>query len=295
MNKVTTVILKDETNDVVEDVQLWLLVYLPKDVSALSSNYYPMPNNAIDYRLFPIYLIKYKPFTVFSNEDRTTEYFKNKLIKSSLSNDSVGVIYKGNSSEQYLVFYVDFNEQLIKCLIVEFDLFKKLRMIDTFLESSGALDMVNSSVFLDLIILASSTSKMNDNTSIFDKVLSRKKIKPNPFLVNNSKPSSSLSASVLTTKDQIAHTINKMISSGLRLRGLSNNVTQSANEKLTIKEVHQITYKSALFAIRKFNFDGSTKQKQSVKVKVNDIQEIVEKLLQVFIDIEEPPETCSNL
>lgn len=81
--------------------------------------------------------------------------------------------------------------------------------------------------------------------------------------------------------------VNRMTLSGLRLRGLnpSSGLTLS-KDRVVIKELYHMTRKLALFALRKFNygFNGATGQ----EVRLSDVQDVVERLLQAYADVEPP-------
>lgn len=135
---------------------------------------------------------------------------------------------------------------IVKCFILDF---------------SGLNQLINDKQDYDESLIYVVDFKTNvTNTNVFDKVLEKKKrIKPTVPLVQEN-------------GEQVNSMITKVILSGLRLRGLSNS---STNDKLKIKEIYQMTFKATTFAIKKFD----------TKVKLTDIQDIVEKLLQVFVDV----------
>ena len=117
----------------------------------------------------------------------------------------------------------------------------------------------------------------------FDRVLKEKQ-EGNPFLRTQPKPNKSL---VLSTQEQISTAVNKIIQSGLRIRGLSMNQTESINDKLKIKEIYQMTHKATMFSLRKFNYSFNKRtDSEKVQVSWNDIQETVESLLHLFIDLD---------
>lgn len=91
----------------------------------------------------------------------------------------------------------------------------------------------------------------------------------------------------LTSQEQINLAINKLILSGLRIRGLSTNLNHSINDKLTIKEIYNMTHKSALFSLRKFNYNFTGKgDNKGRAIGFSDLQDTVEKLLDLYVDTE---------
>lgn len=96
-------------------------------------------------------------------------------------------------------------------------------------------------------------AKLASNVSVFDKVLSDKR-----------RPRAA--APTRANAPDGGQVLGKLIMSGLRLRGMSM-------DRVETREVYHMTYKSAQFAIRKFRGRGG------------DIQEVVEKLLQVYVDV----------
>ncbi|GEQ72371.1 hypothetical protein JCM33374_g6058 [Metschnikowia sp. JCM 33374] len=98
-------------------------------------------------------------------------------------------------------------------------------------------------------------------------------------------------SSGLITSHQISQAVNRVVLSGLRLRGLSTNASSSANDKIAIREIYQMTKKAALFALRKYGYDfnrgiSNGDKEASQGVSLDDIQSIVESLLSTFVDVE---------
>ncbi|EGW33330.1 uncharacterized protein SPAPADRAFT_71186 [Spathaspora passalidarum NRRL Y-27907] len=223
----------------------------------------------------PLYLLFGKSLAVFSNDLNTNTYFKQHLLRFSLldNNDTLGLLVHA-AHDIYLAFYFERQSEQIKALILNLGNISKL---DSLISETTTSNVITK-------------AKRTSSSIIFDKVLEKKKLKPNPFLVSTSQSSHvSSSSSTLTTQEQINTAINKIILSGLRMRGLSANMVESFNDKLTIKEIHQMTYKAALFALRKYNynFNKSSAQKKT-PIRLNDIQVIVENLLELFVDVEVP-------
>lgn len=279
----------------VDDIQIWSDTEGSSKlgVNALKSNASFRVISYVRYELIPIYLLISKPLWVYSNEEKTTEYFKKELVQFSVNYDHIGLMIRNETDENlYLVLYVDSNSGgiQIKCLLIDFSVIEKINQA---IESDNS--PINTSSFINLENSISITK--SSNTSIFDKVLSDKGRKPksNLFIMPSSshtqRSATQLSSSVLTTNDQIAQAVNKVILSGLRIRGLNLNSTSlSTNEKIAIKEIYKMTYKSTMFSLRKFNYGFNQELQKSSKhghVELNDIQDIVEKLLQVFVDIDD--------
>ncbi|ODV78035.1 uncharacterized protein CANTADRAFT_12623 [Suhomyces tanzawaensis NRRL Y-17324] len=259
MEDPTTVSLTYQ-NTSLQDVQVW---------SAGPATPYFSPYHHLDATVLPtaipLYLILAPPATIYSNDASTAEFFKTHLLPISLAN-GLGLLFKSDSADQYLVFYYDDH---IRMLVIDFDgLNNALALID-----------VNSSIASNTFI-DTRRAPVQENTLVFDKVLERKK-QPNPF-IESAKPSTN-SLLVLSSQEHINQAVNKVILSGLRIRGLSTSLGHSSNDKLTIKEIYHMTYKAALFGLRKYNysFNGSTKK----KITMDDIQDVVERLLEVFVDV----------
>jgi hypothetical protein len=155
-----------------------------------------------------------------------------------------------------LVFYFDTQ---IKCTIIDFS---NLSLINRYIESGPV-----------------SPQKHVVDTKIFDRVLLQKKSKSNPFL-EPQKPTNETTR--LLSKDQINQAVLKLILSGLRIRGLSTNLSHMVNDKLTVKEIYQMTYKATLFSLRKYNYSFN---KSNHPITVDELQGIVEKLLEIFVDV----------
>lgn len=279
----------------VDDIQIWSNTEGDSKlgVNALKSNDSFRVISYVKCELIPIYLLISKPLRIYSNNEKTAEFFKKELIQFSVNYDHIGLMIKNETDENlFLVLYVDSNsgDLQIRCLVIDFSILEKVHQA---IESDNS--PINTSSFINLessIIIPKSS-----NTSIFDKVLSGKgrRLKSNLFIMPSTsiakRPATQLSSSVLTTNDQITQAVSKVILSGLRIRGLNlNSTNQSTNEKIAIKEVYKMTYKSTMFSLRKFNYGFNQELLKSSKnghVELNDIQDIVEKLLQVFVDIDD--------
>ncbi|KAK6465267.1 hypothetical protein DFJ63DRAFT_310366 [Scheffersomyces coipomensis] len=308
--------VKNNDDSHIEDVQLWynqsnastssssspIATTTSTPVTAsINSSYSRLPIH-INYRLIPIYLITCNPYHVYSNIEQTKNWFKSNLLFQTFNVDeNISLIFKSDdsNSSNYLIFYFDTKLNQIFSIILDFSL----------------IDQINN-LISDLPTTTSST-KNDSNTTVFDKVLQRKKSRASPFLVDSEPLSknqftsniqsskstiespSSASSSILTTQDQVNSAINKLILSGLRIRGFStNNLNHNINDKLNIKEIYQMTYKSTLFSLRKFNYsfindkliskkDLESSNLKQTPIKLIDLQDIIEKLLQLFIDVDD--------
>lgn len=294
MNIVSTISLITE-NDKIEDIQLWGNIGNDSKggFNGLKSDNMFRVVSYINYEQIPIYLLSSKPFHVYSNEDKTSKFFQENLAEVAVKNDQTGLMLKNEQDENmYLVLYIDVSSGSlqVKCMFIDFKILEKMNRV---IENDDDDECIN--YFIDSE--NTTTIAKSTDTSIFDKVLSdkRRKLKSNQFIMPNvANPkhvSTQLSSLVLNTQEQITQAVNKVILSGLRIRGLNlNNSSQNTNEKIAIKEIYQMTFKSTMFSLRKFNYGFNqehTKSEKKGNVKLNDIQDLVEKLLQVFVDIDD--------
>lgn len=117
-----------------------------------------------------------------------------------------------------------------------------------------------------------------DTSTVFDKVLEQRLQRPTP---KESPPSPPKNPSMTT--DQVTQAVNKLVLSGLRLRGLSTkNPSLPSNERITIKEIYQMTRNATLFSLRKYNYSFNGLSGASITLDL--IRDTVEKLLDVFVD-----------
>lgn len=282
--------------DTINDCQLWstdkigLKPILNNDQNVNQNEFV----SYINYHLIPVFLFKTNSYTVYSDDEKTNTYFQNNLVKHNLyHNFNIGLLFKAND-DLYSIFHLDSNNLIVKCRFISFNILK----LDAGSSENDRNCFVDhkTSTLSSIQIQKSNSSISNDR---FNKVLFNKRNeqskKSSPFLAASTKSSpqttssSSLSSLTLTNHDQITQAVNKLILSGLRIRGLSTKSNDiSSNEKITIKEIYQMTRKSTLFALRKFNytFNDQTNVEKNYSIKLNDIQNIVEQLLEVFIDME---------
>ncbi|KAG2735353.1 hypothetical protein G9P44_001567 [Scheffersomyces stipitis] len=294
MKKLATFVINDNyPSNSFEDVQIWSGSDTKEsdNLSSVPTSYERMPIY-VNYRLVPYYLLSARPLSVFSTSSITSEYFKQTLLKQAVYNRDIGILFKSGRDETYLIFYFDFIKKQIMVLIIDFS---RLAEIDAILEKDAVQDPDNTK---NTFILLNQT-RQDDRSTVFDKVLQRKKSRSssNPFVVEsvqNSTTAKLLSSSILSTQDQIHQAVNKIILSGLRIRGLSTNLNHSVNEKLTIKEIYQMTYKSTMFSLRKHNytFSGTSSSKgtntsnSKSQIRLSELQDTIEKLLEIFVDVD---------
>lgn len=197
----------------------------------------------VNRQLVPIYLYGSKPLTVYTNDDGTSDFFMKEVLRQ---NSIQGLLF--HQHDKYLIFY--YHQQQIECQPIDFEV---LRLM---------MEERNEEL----------KPNLRTNTFLFDK----------PVMLNivatnlNPEPAN-------TNNHNETQTINKLILSGLRLRGMSfKQKNISSNERLMIKEIYQMTQKSTQFALRKFNY---SQNRPNDGIKLHDIQDIVEQLLSAFIDI----------
>ena len=245
----------------------------------------------IKYSSIPVYLVSGKSnFAIFTNNADTEAYFKSQIVdgkpNQSGIGDDVGLLAKLNSSK-YIVFYYSMHH--VKSFEIDFALLERLQKT-----------MKNKQLQNNTFIHDPKEALPSHPSAIFEKVLQKKqqqRLGSNPFLVQNAGLKLRLLLS-LSTNESITMALNKLISSGLRLRGLSLNQASSTNEKLKIKEIHQMTLKAALFSLRKYNTisnssnagsNNNTREGESRRkhpIQLSDLQETVETLLHLFVDLE---------
>ncbi|KAI5968874.1 SLD7 [Candida margitis] len=263
MNFISTTVIHD-ANRTFNDVQFW----------SDQSNPAVMVDSCecityINCNKIPIYLISGKSFSIFSNDSETELFFKEKIIQAPSKMDfSCGLLTIAGKGKCIVFYY----ENQMKCLLLDFTKLEQMR---------------NSLKIEDAI--ANSFIKPRTNcqsvpaVTAFDRIL-KKKQESNPFLAVQSKADKS---SLLSTQEQIGTAVNKIIQSGLRIRGLSVNQTESINDKLKIKEIYQMTYKATMFSLRKFNYSFNKRaESEKIQVSWSDLQETVENLLHLFIDLD---------
>lgn len=261
----------------------------------------------IDYKMIPPFLLQKQSLDIYSTSDEVEDYFRGTLVKFTLQTlKPIALTYLSLSNKNILIaIYLNVNSLKLKCCIIDFSILTTLISIP-YVNKSGVISPTAS---LQQSVDTATTAVQPHsipNTSIFDKVLSKRKQlvllqqpQQNLFMMAPVQPkTTALSSQILTTNEQISQAVSKLVLSGLRLRGLSgfmNSSSQSSNEKLAVREIYQMTLQCAMFALRKFNY-GFNKQLQThqvnpAPVRLNDIQDIVENLLLVFIDMDDSRST----
>lgn len=226
----------------------------------------------VNYRLIPLYLISNGPYPVYSENDATEAFFIRSLVQKDLN---LGLLskYLDYAGEMYMVFYVDELTKGIKCVCIDFSVinqvldFKQLCRDDENVYFTSRTKIVTN----------------RSDTSVFDRVLENKTLKKQAAAAIKDKSPLKLTL-VLSTPGQISQIVNKVIFLGLRLRGLTVSGLSSSKDKIAIREIHQMTRKAAMFAVRKFTYDFNACQRSS-ELLLNDVQDIVESLLRTFVDI----------
>lgn len=211
---------------------------------------------SVRVRRIPLFLVSIGPFDVYSEHAETEGYFQENLTTRT------GVMARSDA-EVYVVFYLAGSG--VKCFCIDFGIIR---------EAQNLGRNQHSNIYFS----ENPRHAARSDTAVFDRVLegrlsekpTRTAPLPPPLLILSSEP-------------QISETINKTILSGLRLRGLSRSSAQSAKQRVIIGEIYQMTKKAAHFALRKYNYDFND---ANTKIKTSDIQDVVERLLEVFVDIE---------
>lgn len=226
----------------------------------------------VNYRLIPIPLISNGPYQVYSDNNETEAFFIRSLVQQRLN---LGILtkYPDHNGDVYVVFYVDEHSKGIKCICLDFLVLTQIQEYVELVKDNESIYFANKNKLV----------AYKSDTSVFDRVLENKSSKK-PALVPTSGSGSSATTLSLNTPSQIAQAINKVILLGLRLRGLIVSGLTSAKDKIAIREIHQMTKNAALFAVRKFNYDFNAGQR-NLDLLLAVLQDIVESLLQTFVDI----------
>lgn len=225
----------------------------------------------VDHTKVPVFLVSNGPFRVYTDDKNTEHYFGENLARYT---DSCGLLAKGGSDDTYMVFFGDTNLS-IWCFVVDFAALDVLSKVQPHTDKDVYFTGTNYS------------AAAKSDTTIFDRVLENKTAKVPPQQVH-ARPISTL---VLSSTHQISQAVNKIVLSGLRLRGLSATVGTS-NEKIAVREIYQMTRKAAMFSLRKYKYEFN--DAKSDNVRMADIQDVVERLLEVFLDVGEPRETLRS-
>lgn len=266
----------DIGSSVLKDIQIWndSLAYQEHKTLLLIYRCH------VKYRRIPLFLVYNGASEVYTNDSQTEEYFFNKLISAD---PETGVLAKikdidaGNEQrDSHVVFFTGLDQSSIKCVFIDILLLQHAQELQQNLGPPASEDVLYP---LDMDLGETAKS----DTSIFDRVLENKSSKKS-FTISNPQVQNRNMASDLTSNQQTVQTVNKIILSGLRLRGLISANATNLNEKYAVREIFQMTKQSALFALRKFSYDFNGSQGQ--KPTLEAMQDIVESLLQTFVDIE---------
>lgn len=250
-----------------EDIQIWTDAPTPGLDQCRSLRYVCY----IDQGRFPLFLISLGPFRVYSGDASTEKYFGSHLAAYK---SNTGLLTKSENEGIYMVFFTD-EDLAVWCFVVDFDALNQLQ---------GLNPPKDENVFYPAGARAVSS---RSDTTIFDRVLENKVVKKQAQPVQTRPPLMSLL--ILTTSHQISQTVSKMVLSGLRLRGLSVTAAGSSNEKVAVREIYHMTRKAAMFTLRKFNYEFNGSKGQDIRME--DIQDVVERLLEVFLDVDTSRET----
>lgn len=220
----------------------------------------------VNVHKIPLVLVTAGPYNVHSNSVETEHYFRQLLAES---HPDAGIMAKAGEAN-YVVFYVHARELGVKCFCLDFGVVAQAEATESDEHAQAGLS-------------GRTASGRPENTAVFDRVLSKKASKSViPRAVSRKDDAMPLA---LVTKDQISSAVNKVLQSGLRLRGLTS--VSHTNDKLAIKEIFQMTRTAALFALRKYNYDfnASSGEPKHV-VTLGDVQAVVEQLLLAFVDVD---------
>lgn len=232
----------------------------------------------VNYRLIPLYLISNGPYPVYSDNDATEAFFVRSLVQEHLN---LGLLAKFTdlTADIYIVFYVDEESRGIKCLCLDFGVLSQLNQYKSLIKGEENVYFISRSRL----------APYKSDTSVFDRVLENKTTRKS--IPTPTDEEVHLASSLqLRTPAQISQAINKLILLGLRLRGLTVSGLSSSKDKIAIREIHQMTKKASMFAVRKFHYDFNAALRTQ-DLLLSDLQNIVESLLQTFVDI---PSVISN-
>lgn len=226
----------------------------------------------VNYRLIPIFLVSNGPYQVYSDHNETEAFFIRSLVQQRLN---LGILskYPDQNGDVYVVFYVDETSKGIKCMCLDFLILSQFKEYEEQVKAEENIFFANKSRLV----------AYKSDTSVFDRVLENKTTRKS-LVAPISTSGLSTTPLSLSTPSQISQAINKIILLGLRLRGLIVSELTSAKDKIAIQEIHQMTKKAGLFAIRKFKYDFNAGQRGH-DLLLATLQDIVESLLQTFVDI----------
>lgn len=235
-----------------EDIQIWT------ETDSLPRLFHYITH--INHRKIPVFLVSHGPFRVYTHNASTELYFGDNV---ACYHDDTGIIAKSDNDDVYAVFFSDKN-LAVWSYFVDFSLLHLLHNL-----SGKEANWYYSGV-------PQNVSKTD--TTIFDRVLENK--------VGNNKKSVAprqMPPLMLSTSHQISQAVNKMVLSGLRLRGLT--ARENSNELVAVREIYHMTRKAAMFSLRKYHYEFNGSKKEG-NIQMEDIQDVVERLLEVFLDVD---------
>ena len=85
----------------VDDIQIWSNTEGDSKlgVDALKSNDIFRVISYVKYELIPIYLLISRPLWIYSDNEKTAEFFKKELVQFSVNYDHIGLIIKNETDE----------------------------------------------------------------------------------------------------------------------------------------------------------------------------------------------------
>lgn len=191
-----------------------------------------------------------------------------------------GAVYTLQDSTLHLVVYLE--TLRLMCSVVDFTLLERIAVPyvnETLIVLDAAAPPAAApAAKTPTLPAAPALAATGAATAVFDKVLLQRQLL-NLYTVPPPRTTHQLSSQALTTHDQISHAVTKLVLSGLRLRGLST--TAASPDKVAVREIYRMTHKCAMFAVRKRNY---TFNQPLTPLTLNEVQDIVERLLLVFID-----------
>lgn len=224
----------------------------------------------VHHQRIPLFLVSMGPCAVYTELSSTEQYFARNLMAHRAN---IGILTRfapsEGSSNEFVVFY--FENGAVKCFGIDFGVLAQTKSL------ADSVDPETNIYFDDKV----RTVPVPD-TTVFDRVLEGKLTKKTPVARNISHEAPLL---VLSTSAQISQAVNKTILSGLRLRGLSRSAA-SSKERVAVAEIYNMAKKAAHFALRKYNYDFNANA--PTKTSVTEVQDIVERLLEIFVDVGAP-------
>lgn len=283
--KLCTVNLHDEISQSssptsLSDVQLWYSLPQPLKLD-LSSSW--RLQSYIKYLALPLYLYQCWPLSVYSKTPSTVAYFA-----ENVASLDPGIGLLSTDGKLYMVYYYDHASKDVRALCLAFDSINAA-------VAQFTLSSIHST--LELVSYMVGEPKRRENTAVFDKVLQSKKQIPSKSLLKDTTPTTDPSPRhLMVPPDQINRILGRLVLAGLRVRGISTNLSHLLNDRLSIKELYQMTIRSATFALRKYAnplngrvLVGGPGKRRTMNdpVPLDTLQGIVESLLEVFVDVDD--------